>query len=515
MLVALAGVIVAAMSTELNAAVSSLLLSDISGSVGMSHDPATWYTTVYSVAEIFGMAISPWFAITLSLRRWTLGVIATTALSSVLIPTTHNLTLLYLLRGVQGLCGGFTIPLLMTTALRALPPAIRLYGLACYSLTATFFPNLALAVAALWMGTGDSPLGWQWAFVEAVPLGLIAASLVWYGMIQDPPKLERFRKFDWRGATLVLLGFGSLAVMFEQGDRYDWFNSPTICVLALIATVCIPLFVINEWFHELPLLRLQMLGRRNFAYALITLFVFLIVTQAASTVPNMYLTGVQHYRPAQAYWITAEIAASQLLLLPLMAWLLDFAWLDARILSFVGMGCLLAACIGDSFLNSEWQRGEFYLWQGFASVGEAMIVMPLLMKATNVVRIEEAPFASAMVNMPRAVSATASVWVLDLIDRWRGALHSDRLTDQIGEDRFRTIQGAGVLHGNPPPLLGDGTPRSPHALDDFYRAVETQVRVLTISDMFVVLGCICVGLIVLVMVLPERTYPPRIALAKK
>lgn len=515
MLIALAGVIVAAMSTELNSAVSSILLSDISGSTGMSHDPATWFTAVYDTAEIFGMAISPWFAITLSLRGWTLGVIVTTTVSSVLVPATDNLTLLYMLRAVQGLCGGLTIPLLMTTALRALPPAIRLYGLACYSLTATFFPNLALAVAALWAGTGDSPLGWQWAFFQSVPLGLIAAALVWYGMIQDPPKLERFRKFDWRGAVLVLLGFGSLAVMFQQGDRYDWFNSPTICVLALTAAVCIPAFGINEWFHELPLLRLQMLGRRNFAYALITLFVFLIVTQAASTVPNMYLTSVQHYRPAQAYLITAEIAASQLLLLPLMAWLLDFEWLDARILSFIGMACLLAACIGDSFLTAVWQRPQFYLWQGFASVGEAMIVMPLLMKATNVVKIEEAPFASAMVNMPRAVSATASVWLLELIERWRGALHSDRITDQIGQDRFRTIQGHGVLRTSPPPLLGDGTPRTPHALDDFYRAVEAQVRVLTISDMFVVLGCICVGLIVLVMILPERTYPPRIALAKK
>ena len=39
LLVALAGVIVAALSTELNEAVSSLLLNDIGGGLGFTHDP--------------------------------------------------------------------------------------------------------------------------------------------------------------------------------------------------------------------------------------------------------------------------------------------------------------------------------------------------------------------------------------------------------------------------------------------------------------------------------------------
>lgn len=514
-IVALAGVIVAALSTELNDAVSNILLGDISGAIGMGHDSSTWFESLYISAQIFGMAVSPWFSVTLTLRRWLLFVITLTCVSTLLIPTTSNLTLLFGLRIVQGLCGGLTIPLLMSTALRALPPPIRLYGLAAYALTATFFPNLATAFAAVWMQGGDGSLGWQFAFYQAVPLGALAGLLVWYGMPQDPPHYERFAKFDWRGALLVLVGLGSFSTMLEQGDRYDWFNSNTICVLALISVVSIPLLLVNEWFHELPLFKLQMLARRNLAYGMFTLFMFLIISLSASTLPGRYLQEVQGYRPLQSYVLTSEIAASQLVLLPLMALVLNVKWVDARVVSFIGLSCILAACIGSSFLNSEWQRDQFYLWQGFQSVGEAMVVMPLLMMATNSVVPQEGPFASSLVNTPRAISAAVGVWLLELIQRWRGALHSNRLADQAGQDRTRLLQGNGNGHDTPPPLLPNGRPRSVDSLEQFRQAIEHQATVLTLSDGFLLLAAITVFMMVVLFILPVRTYPPRIVFAEK
>jgi len=39
----------------------------------------------------------------------------------------------------------------------------------------------------------------------------------------------------------------------------------------------------------LPLLKLQMLGRRNIAYGTLGLFTFLVISQSGSTVPMRYL----------------------------------------------------------------------------------------------------------------------------------------------------------------------------------------------------------------------------------
>ena len=515
MLIALGGMIIAALTTDLNEAVSSILMPNISGTLGIGSDQSSWFGTIYDAAEIIGMTVSPWFAITFSFRRWSLGVITLTALSSALMPLTSNITLVFILHGLQGLSGGLTIPLLMATALRALAPPIRLIGLACYALTASFFPNLSMAVAALWSGVGDSVLGWQFAFYEALPLSALAATLVWFGMIQDPIQLQRLKIFNWRGFVLAVLGLGSFAIVLEQGDRLDWFNSQLISVLSLTACIFVPLFLINEWFCKTPFIKLNMLNRRNLAYSLVTLFVFLIVVQAASTVPGLYLQEVQGLLPAQSYMVTFLIAASQLILLPVMVYILDMERVDARFITFIGKICLLVACIGSSFLTAVWQRDQFYLWQGFAAVGEAMVVMPLLMKATNVVKPEEGPFASALINMPRAVSSAVSVWLLNLVQSWRGDLHSTRLTEQIGQERFRLLQAHGGAVGGAAPLQPNGMPSSPDSLALLYNEVNQQVSVLTISDMYLVLAGLALFLILLVFILPTRSYPPRIALLMK
>ena len=510
-LLGLAGILAATLTADLNAQVVSVALPDVSGGLGLSHDPGTWLQSLYITGESFGMALAPWWAVTLTLRRFALFVIALSCATTLLIPQTGNLTLLYGLRLVQGLSAGLTIPLLMTTALRVLDPPIRLYGLAAYALSATLFPYLGPALAALWVGTA----GWQFVFYEAIPTCVVAAALVWYGMPQDPPQYGRIARFDWRGALLVVLGFGALTTMLQQGDRYDWFNSDTICVLGLVSLVAIPLLLVNEWFHELPLLRLQLLGRRNFAYGALALFTFVIISLSASQVPLEYLEQVQRYRPLQAYPLTIEIVLTQLLMLPALALLLDVKRVDPRVVSFVGLSLILAACLGSSLLTGAWDRDQFYLWQGLQAVGQPMVVMPLLMIATNSVVPQEGPFASALVNAPRAIAEATGVWLLALIARWRGAYQSNLLADEAGRRRFRLLQGPGVSPHYPPPLAAGGQPRAPDSLYAFAQSVMRQTTVLMLSDAYVILAGLVVVLMIVLLVLPLRTYPPRIVFAKK
>jgi DHA2 family multidrug resistance protein len=510
-LIGLGGILIAAMTSEFNDQVTSIALTDVRGALGISHDPGTWIVSLYVSAEIVGMAISPWMLTTFTLRRWALFAIALCGISSVLIPFSPNIEAIYALRLLQGLAEGMIIPLLMTAALRVLTPNIRLYGLAVYALTATFTPALAATVAALWTDIVD----WRFVFLQAIPLCSLAGVLVWYCLDQDQPRYERFRIVDWRGVLLLMIGAGALSTMLFQGDRLDWFNSKLICVLALVSGLAIPLFLVNEWLHPLPLLKLQMLRRRNIAYGVLGLFLFLIIGQSGSTLPLQYLQQVQGYRPLQSNLITLEIAALQLVMLPAMAVLLDYKRVDARIVSVLGLGLILASCIGSSFLTVYWNRDQFYSWQLLQAVGQPMVIMPLLMMVTNdVASPAEGPFVSALVNTSRAIAEAAGAWFVALIFRWRGALHSDRITDEVGQDRWRVIQSNGVLPKYPPPLTPDGQPRTPHSLEAFRHAVEQQVAILSASDAFLIFGALTVFMMVLVMTLPVRTVPPRILFAK-
>jgi DHA2 family multidrug resistance protein len=501
-LVGLAGVLIATMTTQLNSLVSGAALGDIQGGLGISHDAGAWFSGLYITGEALGMSLAPWLAVTFTLRRFALFAIALCFASSLMILSSSNLVVLFTFRLLQGLSGGLTIPLLMVTALRALPPPIRLYGLAAYALTITFFPTLSTAVAALWI----EALDWRFVFLQVVPLCAASAVLVWYGVPQDQPQYARIPKFDWRGALLILIGFTALTTLLQQGDRLDWLNSRLICVLILVSVVSIALLGVNEWFHELPLIKLQFLSRRNLAYAVASLFLFVIVSLSSSQAPLTYLSQVQGFKPLQSAVVTGEIAASQLILLPIIALVLNIKWVDARIVSFLGLLCIIAACIGDAFVTSAWNAQQFFLWQGLQAVGLPMVAMPLLLLATNTVKKpEEGPFTSALVNGPRSIAEATGVWLIQLIMRKRGGLHYDRLADQLGA----RSQRLGQLHGlgGPPggALSGGGI-----NLPVVSGALHTEAAVMTLADTFLIFAGLAGVMILVLAVLAVRTYPPRI-----
>jgi DHA2 family multidrug resistance protein len=512
-LIGLLGVLLAAMSADFNEFVSEMAIVDLRGGLGISYDPGLWIESLYITGMALGMALGPWGGVTFTLRRFTLFAIGLACVASALIPFAPNLQDLLALRLVQGLSSGLTIPLLMTTALRVLAPEIRIYGLAVYALTLTFSPNFSISLAALWV---DMVHDWRFAFFQAVPFDAIAAVLVWYGLPQDAPRHERLRQFDWRGALLILVGAGALTTVMLHGDHDDWFNSPTICLLTLASAVAFPLLILNEWFHPLPLLKLQLLGRRNLAYGAIGLVLFLTISLSSSIVPQEYLADVQGYRPLQEQQIDLLLSLGQFALLPAVAFLLDHKWVDSRAVMLCGLALVLAACLGSARIDASWNRDQFTFWQGLQMLGQPMIAMPLLMHTTNAVRgPEEGPFASALVNGIRGLADPASTWLLALIVRWRSALHSDRLVDQVGQNWFGSFQTQNLLAQDPAQLLRTGQTSANGSLQQLAHAVAQQVSVMTTADTFLVMAALCVIYMLVTLVLPVRTYSPRILFAKK
>ena len=481
------GILLFVIGSEFNDQVATVALADIRGGLGISNDPGTWFESLYISAEIFGAGVSPWFLMTLSLRRWALLVAALAGISGALIPFSPNEPALYALRVIEGVGGGASFPMLLTAALRVLTPDTRLYGLAAYGLTATFTPALGAPLAALWTNL----VGWKFVFWEGIPVFSMAAALVLAGIPREPAQPDRFRRIDWRGMLMLVVVFGPFSTMLYQGDRLDWFNSPLICVLALISAVGLPLFVLNEWFHELPLFKLQLLARPNLLFAFIELFLFSLIGLSSSTVPIRLLTQVQGFRPEQFAPLTGLVAGIQLVMLPLLAWVLDHERVDARAVNLAGLLLVILACAGASFVTASWYPAQLYVWQAVQAVGQPMVVMSLLMLSTNTIgRPEEGPFASALINVPRMVAEAAGAWLLDLIVRWRGGLHYSRIVDQLGHDSVRLGSRAGAL-------------------------VQQQATVLTLSDAYLVLGSLPVLAAVLLLLITQRTLPPRILFARR
>jgi DHA2 family multidrug resistance protein len=240
------------------------------------------------------------------------------------------------------------------------------------------------------------------------------------------------------------------------------------------------------------LFKLQLLERRNFAYGIITLCLFLFLTMASGAIPASYLTEVQGYRPLQTMPTALMIALPQLLLAPLVATVINRNWVDSRYVISAGLALLATACVGGSLITSEWIRDDFYLLQILHAFGQPMVVVPLLMNATGVIHPMEGPFASSMVNTLRGLFSVVAVSAMENFVTHREHLHSNTLLDGLGS-RHQSLPA--LLHGAP------GIPLP--------ERVREQAFVLGFSDTFLALLAVIAVLFVVLLTLPKRAFPPQ------
>ena len=97
-LLGLLGVLLAALTVEFNDGVTSAALADVRGGLGISQDPGTWLTSLFSTGQVIGMSMATFWALTVSIRRWLLSAIALSCATTLAIPLTSDLGLLYGLR---------------------------------------------------------------------------------------------------------------------------------------------------------------------------------------------------------------------------------------------------------------------------------------------------------------------------------------------------------------------------------------------------------------------------------
>jgi DHA2 family multidrug resistance protein len=499
--------LIACITSGLNDRATSVALPDVRGALGVGYDQGTWIDTAYALGETLGMLIAPWCSYTFSMRYFAVFGAALLGFLGFITPFLPGMDSFIAIRLLQGMSGGFLIPLLMAVALRFLPPGVKLYGLGAYALTAVFGPNLATASAALW----TEFVGWQFVYWQAVPLCTIGILLILYGIPQDPLRLERLRQLDWKG---LLLGWSSLTcivIVMEQGERLDWFNSPLICTLALIAVVLFPLFVLNELRHPLPLVRPEFLKRRNFCYGVLTLFTFLIVGMSTSYLPSLYLMEVRDYRPLQIAPAMLWLALPTLVFLPATCFVLNFQRVDARWIAGLGICIIGGCCFAASDLTSAWIGANFYILQFAQSMGQSMLVVSLLMLATSVLAPTDGAFASAIINTMRAIAAPVGTCLMESFITMREHTDSNILLNHAGMFSYTLMQVGSPLAGHLVPLLGDGQERWSGALEHFSAAVQEQALVLAISDTYRLLLGFVALLLLFVIVVPTRAYPPRIA----
>jgi DHA2 family multidrug resistance protein len=257
--IAVLACMIGAFMAILNIQITNASLLDIEGGIGTGVDNGAWISTSYLIDEIVVIPLTDYLRRVFSFRRYLLVNVVLFPLFSIGCAFTHDLGSMILMRGLQGFAGGILIPMAFTMVLTKLPKRQQPIGLALFALSVTFAPAIGPTIG----GYLTENYGWQTIFfINAVPSAIMLVALA-LTLERQPMRLSLLKDGDWAGIVTMAIGLAAFQTVLEEGNKDDWFASPFILRLAVIAAVFLGAFIWIELTVSKPLVSLRLLVRRN------------------------------------------------------------------------------------------------------------------------------------------------------------------------------------------------------------------------------------------------------------
>ena len=284
-------VTLAAFMEILDTTIVNVSLPHIAGTVSASYDDATWTLTSYLVANGIVLPISGFIGRLLGRKRYFLICIGAFTVCSFLCGIADSLAELVLFRLLQGFFGGGLQPNQQSIILDTFEPAQRAKAFAVVSIAVIVAPVIGPTLGG-WI---TDTYSWRWIFLINVPIGILAF-FANAALVEDPPWVIRQQRgkgggkvtVDYVGLLLIAVGLGSLQIMLDRGEDYDWFSSGFIRLFAILAALGISGAIVWLSTTKNPIVNLRAFLDRNFAVGCIMIVGFgTILYSSAVLLPQL------------------------------------------------------------------------------------------------------------------------------------------------------------------------------------------------------------------------------------
>ena len=471
----------------LNIQITNASLLNIEGGIGTGVDNGSWISTSYLIGEIVVIPLTDYLSRVFSFRRYMLASAALFAAFSVACAFTHDLPSMIAMRGLQGFAGGVLIPMAFTLVLTKLPKPQQPIGLAVFALSVTFAPAIGPTIG----GYLTENYGWQTIFFVNVLPTLVMVTALYLTLERQPMQLKLLQEGDWAGIFTMAVGLSALQTVLEEGNKDDWFSSPFILRLAIVAAVSLSLFVWIELTIEKPLIRLRLLTQRNFGFGVIAMTMVGFALFGSVYILPAYLGQAQGYNAEQIGAVLAWTGLPQLILIPLVPRLMQR--FDTRYVAFTGLMIFAYSCFMNTAMSPDYAGDQLWIPNIVRAIGQAMVLTPLTSVMTGGIAPQDAAAASGISNMLRNLGGAIGTAVLATIITKREQFHSNIIGQSVTlgreEVRNRIAQMTDYFmgHGVPDPAAAHQ-----QAIIALGKAVKRQALVMGFSDTFAVIGAVLV-----------------------
>jgi MFS transporter, DHA2 family, multidrug resistance protein len=481
--IAVIGATLGAFMAVLNIQIVNASLADIQGAIGAGFDDGGWISTSYLIAEIVVIPLSGWLAQVFSVRIYLLVNAALFLLFSAACALAQDLPQMIALRAVQGFTGGVLIPMAFTLIITLLPKAKQPIGLALFAISATFAPAIGPTIG----GYLTENFGWQYIFYVNLVPGAVMIGMLYVSLEARAMKLSLLREGDWPGIITMAIGLAALQTVLEEGNKDDWFGSPLIVRLSLIAAVALTMFVVIELTASKPLLNLRLLFRRNFGFGILANFLLGVALYGSVYILPAYLARVQGYNAEQIGMVLAWTGLPQLVLIPLVPRLMKR--FDPRVLIGVGFALFAVSNFMNIHMTADYATDQLFWPNVVRAIGQALVLTPLSAATTAGIEPENAGSASSLFNMMRNLGGAIGIAALQTLLTKREQYHSNvlmqsvSLLEQATRTRLEQLTQYFMNHG-----VIDRVDAAHRAYVAIGHIVQKQAFILAFSDTFYTLG---------------------------
>ena len=392
----LVAVSIATFMVPLDITVVAVALPDIGRSLHASFAEIQWIVNAYTLTFGAFLLAGGSLADLLGRRRIFVFGLYLFTFSSLLCGFALNPLMLNLSRGAQGIGAAF----LFSAALALLAQEFQGRTRATvFSLWAAVL-GMGIALGPLIGGAVTGWLGWKWAFLINVPIGVMTIALTLLFKIQES-RDPNARGVDWLGLATFASGFFMVILALVSGNDRGW-GSPFILGLLVGGAALLAVFGVAEHLQQHPMFDLALFRKSTFSGA------SLIAIALAGSFFSMfiylplYFQSVLSYSPLQAGLCLLPLTLPLLIVPPISAKLstvLAARTLLSAGLVLVGLGLLL------SMTGINTTPNWILLFAGFivAGSGAGLVNGELANVAISVVPLDRSGMASGITTTCRQI----------------------------------------------------------------------------------------------------------------
>lgn len=423
----------------LDTTITNVSVPHIAGGLAISPSQGTWTITSYAVAEAITVPLTGWLAARFGTYRTLVFSLCGFALFSVLCGLARTIELLVALRVLQGLAGGPLMPLTQTLLLRIFPPERMAGANALWGVTTIAAPIIGPLIG----GYISDNWSWPWIFYINLPvIGLclfIVTQLI--ARYETPTTRERI---DAVGLALLVVFVGSFQLVLDLGREYDWFASPMIVTLAVVAAIGFAVFLVWELTDSHPVVDLKVLRHRSLWVGTLGITAGFGGMFSMIVLIPLWLQSVMGYTASEAGHAMAFIGVFAILIAPLASKLMERV--DIRWCITGGLLWLVAM----SLLRTQWTtEGDFWTFalpQLLQGLGMPFFFIGLMTLALSSVPPAEMASAAGLLSFMRTVSGAVGTALAT--STWDDATRESRaeLAGQLNHasTTMAQLQGAGM-----------------------------------------------------------------------